>query len=77
MRTSRYGARIRKLYDAAQKAKTSKYVCPKCGKKNVKRAGNAQWVCRSCNARIAGGAFMLSTSVGEVANRIIKEHSKA
>lgn len=77
MRTPRYGAKLRTLCDAAQKAKTEKYVCPKCGKKNVKRKGNSLWECRSCGARIAGGAYTLTTPVGEVAGRIIKEYSKS
>lgn len=76
MRTSRYGSKIRKLYDAAKKQKTAKYICPKCGKKNVKRVGNALWLCKSCGAKIAGGAYTLSTGVGEIANRVIKEYSK-
>ncbi len=77
MNTPRYGARIRKLYDAAGKAKKSRYACPKCGKESVKRVSNALWQCRSCGAKIAGGAYTLTTGVGEVANRIIKEYSKS
>ncbi len=77
MRTPRYGSKIRKLYDAADAQKREKYVCPRCGKKNVKRISNAIWQCRSCDAKIAGGTYTLTTGVGEVANRIIKEYSKA
>lgn len=77
MRTARYGIRVRKLYEAAQKTKRDKYTCPKCGKKTVKRVCNALWQCRCCNAKIAGGAYTLATSTGIVANRLIKEYSKA
>lgn len=77
MRTPKYGARIRNLYDAALRAKQSRYVCPKCGKKKVKRTGNALWKCRSCGARIAGGAYSLSTETGGVARRIIEEGTKS
>ncbi len=77
MRTPRYGAKIRQLYEAAKKAKREKYVCPKCGKANVRRLGNALWQCRSCDARIAGGAYTLTTGIGEVASRVIKEYSKS
>ncbi|MFA5077114.1 MAG: 50S ribosomal protein L37ae [Candidatus Micrarchaeia archaeon] len=73
MRTSKYSAKMRNLYDAARRLKQDRYVCPKCGKKNVKRVGNALWKCRSCEAKIAGGAYSLSTGVGVTANRVIRE----
>ncbi len=76
MQTPKFGARLRKKYNAAERAKRSKYICSKCGKKNVKRISNAIWQCKSCNAKIAGGAYMLTTGIGEVVNRIINEYSK-
>ncbi len=77
MRTPKFGASIRKQYDGAERAKREKYACPKCGKKRVKRLGNALWKCKSCGAKIAGGAYALTTGVGEVANRMIREYSKS
>lgn len=76
MRTSKFGARLRKLYDAAEKTKKEKYICPKCEKKNVKRISNAIWQCKSCGVKIAGGAYSLVTEIGTVANRVIKEYSE-
>lgn len=76
MHTVRYSAKIRKLVNAAVKSKNARYECPKCGKRKVVRSSNAQWRCRSCGAIIAGGAYSLTTDVGEVANRIIKEMEK-
>lgn len=77
MRTPKFGAKLRKLYDAADKTKRASYACPKCGKASVRRYSNALWECRSCGAKIAGGAYTLTTGVGIVANRVIKEYSKA
>lgn len=76
MRNVRYGARLRKLVDAAVKSQNEKYECPKCGKRNVRRKGNSVWQCRSCNAEFAGGAYSFSTGVGEIASRMINEYEK-
>ncbi len=76
MRTEKYGARIRKLYEAAIQAKNQRYECPKCHKRKLKRKGNAFWKCSSCKARFAGGAYSFRTEVGEIAARLINEYSK-
>jgi len=76
MRSEKYGARIRKLHDAAIDAKKSWYECPKCHKKKVKRKSNSLWACRSCGATFAGGAYSFNTEVGDVAIRLINEYSK-
>ncbi len=77
MRTSKYGASIRKLVDAAEKSKKVRYECPRCGKKKVARKGYAQWRCRSCGAEFAGGAYSLRTETGEIVLRLAKEYEKA
>lgn len=77
MRSEKYGARTRKLYDAAIKAKNMRYECPKCCKKNLHRRGTALWECNSCETRFAGGAYSFRTEVGEIASRLINEYSKA
>ncbi len=76
MRTPRYGARIRKLHDAAIKAKSSRYECPKCGKLKVVRKSYAMWSCKSCEAMFAGGAYSFSTETGNLAKRLIQSYSK-
>lgn len=76
MRNVKFGARLRKLADAAINAKNSLYECPKCGKRKVRRRGNARWECKSCSTVFAGGAYSFSTSVGEVASRSISEYEK-
>lgn len=77
MRTPKFGARLRNLYDAAGKTKRARYACPKCGKERVKRTSYALWECGCCGAKIAGGAYMLETETGSVARRIAEEYGKA
>ncbi|MCX8196782.1 MAG: 50S ribosomal protein L37ae [Candidatus Micrarchaeota archaeon] len=72
----RYGAEIRKQAAKIDALKSSSFICPKCGKKKVKRKGNSLWACRSCNAVFAGGTYSLSTPAGEVAMRLIEEYKK-
>jgi len=72
----RYGAEMRKRADAVDKQRIAKYVCPTCGKKNVKRAGHSLWKCRSCGVTFAGGAYSLTTAVGETGRRIIADVKK-
>ncbi|MFP3950374.1 MAG: 50S ribosomal protein L37ae [Candidatus Micrarchaeia archaeon] len=71
MKGSRYGRRIRKLSDTATKRKKDSYECPKCGKRSVKRISYALWECRSCGARIAGGAYTLTTPTANTARKML------
>jgi len=77
MRTSRYGASIRKLVDAAIESKRARYECPKCRKLKLVRKGNALWSCKSCEAVYAGGTYSFRTETGEIAMRVIGEYSKS
>lgn len=77
MRTAKFGASIRKLADAADRARKDKYECPKCGKRKVVRKGYAVWKCKSCESVYAGGAYSLRTEAGEIALRLAKEYEKA
>ncbi len=54
-----------------QRKAKSKYECPKCGKIALKRVSFAIWVCKSCGAKIAGGAYQPNTDVGLNALRIL------
>jgi len=72
----RCGAELRKRTAAISKQKTARYSCPKCGKKSVRREGNAMWKCRSCGAEFAGGAYSPSTAVGESAKRLMENIKK-
>lgn len=72
----RGGRKLRKSCNKIKKAKTSKYLCPTCSKKSVKRIKIGVWECISCKSRYAGGAYEFTTSPGNVARRIIKDLNK-
>lgn len=76
MRSQKFGARLRKLYDSSVKSQKKRYECLKCEKPKVKRQGYARWKCVSCNTTFAGGAYAYLTETGEVMFRIIKEYKK-
>lgn len=68
---SRYGVKVRKAVNAVKKLKKQKYECPRCGKKNLKRAGFALWECSSCGHKMAGGAYSPTTEAGVSAKKIV------
>ncbi|OIO21631.1 hypothetical protein AUJ17_01625 [Candidatus Micrarchaeota archaeon CG1_02_47_40] len=72
-RDVRSGARLRDLADKADASRRSRYVCPKCKKKSVKRISNSVWECKSCSAIIAGGSYSLSSGAGEQVRKLIEE----
>ncbi len=61
---SRYGVKIRKRYNAVKALQNEWYECPSCGKKKLTRQGTSLWHCRACGAKLAGGAYTPTTSVG-------------
>lgn len=77
MRSSKFGASNRKLYDKAINAKKDRYECPRCRKLKVTRRSNALWVCKSCDAKYAGGAYTFESEAGQIAKRLITEYSKS
>ena len=76
MRSSKYGASNRKLYDKAINAKKARYECPKCRKLKVTRKSNALWICKSCDASFAGGAYSFESEAGQIEKRLITEYAK-
>lgn len=54
---ARYGISVKKQIRSIDTNKKSKYVCPRCTKKNVKRVSAGIWECRSCSFKFAGGAY--------------------
>jgi ribosomal protein L37AE/L43A len=77
MRSSKFGASNRKLYDKAVNAKRNHYECRKCRKLKVTRKSNALWVCNSCDAKFAGGAYSFESEAGQIAKRLIAEYAKS
>ncbi|NUN11614.1 50S ribosomal protein L37ae [Candidatus Micrarchaeota archaeon] len=61
---SRYGVKVRKKVQAVAAQKKTKYECPNCGKKSLKRSGNSLWICSSCKFTLAGGAYTPTTVPG-------------
>lgn len=68
---SRYGVKIRSKEAKVLEKMRQKHECPKCGKKSVKRKGNALWACGSCGVEFAGGAYLPRTDIGTAANKAI------
>ena len=69
----RSGAELRKRAASADRMKRSRYACPACGKKSVKRVSNARWRCRSCGSTFAGGAYALSTPMGQMGGKALQD----
>ncbi|MGC8648611.1 MAG: 50S ribosomal protein L37ae [Candidatus Micrarchaeia archaeon] len=69
----RYGASLRKRYNAIKEKKRAKYMCSSCGREDVVRISTSIWKCRHCNTIYAGGAYEMTTQKGEIAMRLIKE----
>ena len=67
---ARYGRGIKKKINSTEQSSHAKYVCPKCNKKTIKRISAGIWKCRKCNAKIAGGAYSLTTSSTEMIEKI-------
>ncbi|HIH22676.1 TPA: 50S ribosomal protein L37ae [Candidatus Micrarchaeota archaeon] len=74
LNTQKYGAKLRKLVNAALKSKCTRYECPKCRKLKVVRKANALWKCKSCEAVFAGGAYSFATDSGNVVRRTVAEY---
>jgi large subunit ribosomal protein L37Ae len=53
---SRYGLRIRTKILKVEQKKTNQ--CPHCYKKQLKRLASGIWLCKSCNVKFAGGAYI-------------------
>ncbi len=68
---ARYGKKVRDTYSSVMKKQKNMYVCPRCGKRKVKRVGYAIFECQACGYRFTGGAYTPNTELGKVANRII------
>ncbi|MFB6208992.1 MAG: 50S ribosomal protein L37ae [Candidatus Nanohaloarchaea archaeon] len=65
---SRYGSRIRKNVDAAEKVEGS---CPECGSE-VDRQAAGIWKCRSCDKKFSGGAYEPDTGAGEMLDKALQ-----
>ncbi len=67
----RYGLRIRRTWLEIEAVQRQKYVCKKCGKKAVKRAGTGIWECKHCGYKFAGGCYQPVTSAGKLVEKSV------
>jgi len=74
---SRYGVGIRKKLLKIEDKQESNYNCPFCGFKKVKRTAAGLYVCRKCNAKFAGGAYLPSTLPGTIIKKTVAQKSFA
>ncbi|HSV42275.1 MAG TPA: 50S ribosomal protein L37ae [Methanomassiliicoccales archaeon] len=54
---ARYGVVVRKLTRDIEKIQKSKFECPTCHHKSVKREACGIWECRHCDAKFAAAAY--------------------
>ena len=66
---ARYGTVARRQYVEIVTGLRSKHECPRCRFETVKRWSVGIWHCRKCGFKFAGGAYMPTTKLGEVAAR--------
>jgi len=59
---TRYGASVRKMIKKIEVSQHSKYECPFCAKRTVKRQVVGIWKCSKCGKAMAGGAWTPTTS---------------
>ena len=72
----RYGIRVRKVVVAIEREQRKRYICRKCGKKAVKRAGTGIWECRSCGHKFAGGTYIPVTSATKMMEQAAAKAAK-
>ena len=68
----RYGVKIRNKIREIEEKQKAWHVCPRCGKKKVRRISTGIWECRSCGAKFAGGAYLPVTTAGKEVEKSIK-----
>jgi len=57
----KYGATLRKRYSRIFRLLKKKRNCPMCGSPKFKRESAGIWICQSCNHKVAGGAYDVSS----------------
>ena len=69
---SRYGRKIRVRVRDVEIKQKKKYRCPVCGFPKLSRVSTSIWLCKKCNAKIAGGAYTPETGAGKVVTKAIR-----
>ncbi|RLF52406.1 MAG: 50S ribosomal protein L37ae [Thermoplasmata archaeon] len=68
----RYGVKIRHRIKEIEEKQRQWHLCPKCGRKRVKRESTGIWLCRKCGTKFAGGAYLPRTIPGREVEKSIK-----
>ena len=66
---ARYGTVARKRYSTVITALRAPHECPQCRINAVKRLSVGIWLCGRCGYKFAGGAYVPTTKLGEIAER--------
>ena len=69
---ARYGVSVRRNAGMAMKKKSSKYTCPVCQYRQVRRKSVGIWHCSKCNHTFAGGAWEPFTRASDANTRILR-----
>lgn len=72
----RYGTPLKQVVREIEKTQKTRQICPQCGRKSLKRKGYSVWVCKKCDAKVAGGAYEPQTGMGKLVERIVKKSEK-
>ena len=71
---ARYGVSVRRNAGMAMKKKSSKYTCPVCQYRQVRRRSVGIWHCSKCDYTFAGGAWEPFTRASDANSRIIRRN---
>lgn len=71
----RYGLKIRARVAEIERKQRQKHICPRCGKKGVKRISTAIWECSKCGLKFAGGCYIPQTPATSMTQRAISRTS--
>lgn len=66
---ARYGTVGRRQYVEIITGLRTKHECPRCRFRTLKRWSVGIWHCRKCGHKFAGGAYVPTTKLGEIAAR--------
>ncbi len=66
---ARYGTVGRRQYVEIISGLRTKHECPRCRFRTLKRWSVGIWHCRKCGHKFAGGAYVPTTKLGEIAAR--------
>lgn len=66
---ARYGRFPRRQYVEIVSGLRARHECPRCNFWTVKRWSVGVWLCKKCGYKFAGGAYIPSTKLGQVAAR--------